>query len=80
MKSRAKVADRLRANFAADVKKSVAVGKRCGLHPELLDSHAILNVCNLIGRIEAYEPELAKALAHLIGRDSLIEKKPGGAL
>lgn len=80
MKSRAKVADRLRTNFAAAVKQSVAAGKRCGLRPDLADSHAIWNVCNLIGRIEATEPELAKALAHLIGRDGLIEKKTGGPL
>ncbi|RQZ27324.1 hypothetical protein DIE14_12640 [Burkholderia sp. Bp9017] len=75
MKSRAQVADRLRANFSSAVRKAVEHGKQRGLRPDLFADHAMQNVWYLIGYIEHHEPELAKALARLVGDEELLTRQ-----
>ncbi|CAN0622195.1 conserved protein of unknown function [Burkholderia multivorans] len=77
MKSRAQIADRLRANFTRAVNSAVTSGKRRGLRPDLFPDHAVQNVWFLIGYIERHEPELAKALARLVGSEDLHTKLRG---
>lgn len=77
MKSRAQIADRLRANFTRAVNKAVTSGKRRGLRPDLFPDHAVQNVWFLIGYIERHEPELSKALARLVGTEDSCTKLRG---
>lgn len=77
MKSRAQVADRLRTNFSSAVRTTVARGKARGLRPDIFPDHAMQNVWFLIGYIERHEPELAKALARLVGTANLLTRPRG---
>lgn len=68
MKSRARVADRLRANFAAAVEKAIEHRTRAGYVGENIDDfQRVYSVFYLIGYIESHEPELARALGRLMG-------------
>ncbi|RQY60813.1 hypothetical protein DF111_01485 [Burkholderia stagnalis] len=56
------------------MRTTVARGKTRGLRPDLFPDHAMQNIWFLIGYIERHEPELAKALASLVGAANLATK------